>query len=234
MNYTQIKSIFKRKKGLMVLAGLLLAAIVFWSAMLFAPKYQSNFDVLMIQNSEGFVDSYTLAKSTEHVSKLLSESVYAEVFLNKVIESYPDMAKILPIDKESRMKSWGKMVRTSPNAELGIIHFKVLSGNKSQAENISRTIAGVLANNNNLFVSANQRVEVRMLNTPVIKNNPGTAMLLFLVLMSFLVGMLVVFVFGFYKDAIGRKKSEDEVLTRDDEGNVIDAQSGEIVAYRQE
>lgn len=198
MNYSPIIAIIKQKIGLMVLAGLLLAAVAFWGIMLFSPKYQSNFDVLVIQNSTEFVDSYTLAKSTEYISKLLSESVYTETFANKVIENNPDVSKILPLDKESRMKAWGKMVHISLNTELGMIHFEVLSADKVQAEKISKTIAGVLANNNDMFLSANQKLEVRMLNTPTVKNNPGIGMIILLVAASFFVGAFLVFAISFY------------------------------------
>lgn len=199
MNHYQISAIIKQKAGQMVLAGLFLAAVSFWGVMLFSPKYQSNFDVLVVQNQAGFVDSYTLAKSTEHFSKLLSESVYTETFLNKVVEGYPELGKTLPVDREDRMKDWGKMVRTSLNMELGMIHFKVLGTNKAKAENISRTVAGVLANSNSLFVSPNQKIEVRMLNAPIVKTNPGAGNMVLLVIASFFIGALLVFVAGFYK-----------------------------------
>jgi len=221
------------------LAGLLLAALVFWGTMLFSPKFQSNLDVLVIQNQENFVDSYALAKSTEHFSKLLSESVYTETFLGKVTENYPELARVLPIDREERMKEWGKMVRTSLNVELGMIHIKVLASERAQAENISKTIAGVLANSNNLFVSPNQKIEVRMVNAPVVKSNPGAAAMAVLVVVSFLVGMFLVLAASFYGFILRKDKSQDESascenvwgrnVTRDSDGNLIDAQTWEIV-----
>ncbi|OGI26445.1 MAG: hypothetical protein A3J76_00625 [Candidatus Moranbacteria bacterium RBG_13_45_13] len=242
MNYSQIFAIIKQKIGLMVLVGLLLAALAFWGVMLFAPRYQSNFDVLVIQNQQEFVDSYTLAKSTEHFSKLLSESVYTETFLTKVIENYPEMGKILPIDREDRVKNWGKMVKTSLNVELGMIHFKILAADKSQAENVSRTVASVLASNNSLFISENQNIEVRMVNAPVVKTNPGTGNLTLLIFSSFLIGALLVFVISFYKKVLFREFSEknqiekeniwERTVTQDDEGNVIDAETGEIVNFQ--
>ncbi len=242
MNYFQIFSIIRQKIGLMILTGLLLAAIVFWGVMLVSPRYQSNFDVLVVQNQKEFVDSYTLAKSTEHFSKLLSESVYTETFLGKVIESYPELGKILSIDREDRMKEWGKMVKTSLNIELGMIHFKVLATDKSQAENVSRTVAAVLASSNNLFISENQNIEVRMVNAPVVKTNPGAGSLALFILVSFLIGALLIFVFGFYEavlksgqgkmenDEISLKNVWRENMTRDSEGNMIDAETGEIVS----
>ncbi|MDP1845823.1 MAG: hypothetical protein Q8L09_03680 [Candidatus Moranbacteria bacterium] len=223
----------------MLLAGLLLAAISFWGIMLLSPRYQSNFDVLVIQNQESFVDSYTLAKSTEHFSKLLSESVYTETFLNKVIEGDPELSKILPIEREDRMKAWGKMVQTSINAELGMIHLKVLSNDKGQVERLSKTVASVLAENNNLFISENQKIEVRMINAPLIKNNPGMNMLSFTVVASFLIGVLLVFIASFYKNFIDQEKSKvdrtaeinnwNRTVAEDDLGNIIDAETGEII-----
>jgi len=224
----------------MILVGLLLAAISFWGIMLLAPRYQSNFDVLVIQNQENFVDSYTLAKSTEHFSKLLSESVYTETFLNKVIEGNPELSKMLPIDREDRMKAWGKMVQTSINVELGMIHLKALANDKGQVERLSKTIASVLAENNNLFFSENQKIEVRMINAPLIKNNPGMNMLVFIVVASFLIGALLVFIISFYKNLIDQEKLEsgrsdekdiwNQAVTEDDLGNTIDAETGEIVS----
>gem|GEM_PF-2562512 len=240
MNYSQFRSILSRKIGLMILVGLLLAAISFWGIMLLAPRYQSNFDVLVIQNQENFVDSYTLAKSTEHFSKLLSESVYTETFLNKVIEGNPELSKMLPIDREDRMKAWGKMVQTSINVELGMIHLKALANDKGQVERLSKTIASVLAENNNLFFSENQKIEVRMINAPLIKNNPGMNMLVFIVVASFLIGALLVFIISFYKNLIDQEKLEsgrsdekdiwNQAVTEDDLGNTIDAETGEIVS----
>lgn len=243
MGYSQILSIIRQKIGMMLLIGLLLAAVTFWGTMLVSPKYQSNFDVLVIQNQEGFVDSYTLAKSTEHFSKLLSESIYTETFLTKAVEGYPDLSKILPLDRENKMKAWGKMVETSINMELGMIHIKVLANDKNQAENVSKTVAGVLASNNNLFISENQKIEVRMINAPVIKNNPGVAMLSISILASFIIGILFVFVVSFYLSIFGQgKPTSDEAdkksiwgrtVTKDDSGNIIDADTGEIVNFEE-
>ncbi len=210
MNYSQFKVILSRKIGLMILIGLLFAAISFWGIMLLSPRYQSNFDVLVVQNQEGFVDSYTLAKSTEYFSKLLSESVYTETFLNKVIESDPELSRILPVGREDRMKAWGKMVQTSINVELGMIHLKTLANDKTHAEILSKTIANVLAENNNLFISENQKIEVRMINAPLVKSNPGTNTLIFTVVASFLIGMLLVFMISFYRNLINQKNSKDE------------------------
>lgn len=218
MNYSQFRAILSRKIGLMILIGLLLAAVSVWGIMLLSPRYQSNFDVLVVQNQEGFVDSYTLSKSTEYFSKLLSESVYTETFLNKVIEGDPELSKVLPVGREDRMKAWGKMVQTSINIDLGMIHLKTLANDKAQVERLSKTIGNVLAQNNNLFVSENQKIEVRMINAPLIKNNPGTNTLVFTVTASFLIGMLLVFIISFYKNIIDQKNSKDnfENMIEDD------------------
>jgi len=199
MNYSQIISILKQKVGSMVLFGLFLGAVAFWGTMLFSPKYQSNLDVLVIQNQEGFIDSYTLAKSTEHFSKLLSESIYTETFLMKTAEHYPEISKILPISREEKMEAWSKMVKTSLNMELGIIHLKILANDRTQAESISKTVAGVLASDNQLFISENQKIDVRMINAPVVKNNPGFSALALLVAVSFLIGIFSVSAVVFYK-----------------------------------
>jgi len=209
MNYTQFRAILSKKIGLMILVGLLLAAVSFWGIMLLSPRYQSNLDVLIIQNQENFVDSYTLAKSTEYFSKLLSESVYTETFLNKVIEGDPELSKILPVGREDRMKAWGKMVQTSINTDLGMIHLKTLANDKAGDERLSKTIASVLAENNNLFISENQKIEVRMINAPLVKNNPGMSTLIFTVVASFFVGMLLVFVVSFYKNLVDQKDPQD-------------------------
>lgn len=224
----------------MILVGFLLAAVSFWVIMLLSQRYQSNLDVLVVQNQENFVDSYTLSKSTEHFSKLLSESVYTETFLNKVIEGDPELSKVMPIGREGRMKAWGKMVQTSINIELGMIHVKALSNDKGQVERLSKTIASVLAENNNLFISENQKIEVRMINAPLVKSNPGMNMLILTVIAAFLVGILLVFTISFYRNLIDQGKSKenkpmeanawDQAVTRDDSGNIIDSKTGEIVS----
>jgi capsular polysaccharide biosynthesis protein len=210
MNYSYFRAILSKKIGLMLLVGLLLAAVSFWGVMLLSPRYQSNFDVLVVQNQENFVDSYTLAKSTEYFSKLLSESVYTETFLNKVIEGDPELSKILPVEREERMKAWGKMVQTSINIDLGMIHLKTLANDKASDERLSKTIASVLAQSNNLFISENQKIEVRMINAPLVKNNPGMSTLIFTVVASFIVGMLLVFVVSFYKNLVDQKNPKDD------------------------
>lgn len=224
MNYSQFRAILSKKIGLMILVGLLLAAISFWGIMLLSPRYQSNFDVLVVQNQEGFVDSYTLAKSTEYFSKLLSESVYTETFLNKVTEGDPELSKVLPVGREDRMKAWGKMIQTSINIDLGMIHLKTLANDKASVERLSKTIGNVLAENNNLFISENQKIEVRMINAPLIKNNPGTNTLVFTVTASFLIGMLLVFIISFYKNLINQKNSKNDFE------NMIEADTDESLS----
>ncbi len=240
MNYTQFISILKQKIGLMVLVGLLLAALVFWGTMLISPRYQSNFDVLIVQNQEGFMDSYTLAKSTEYFSKVLSEGIYTEAFLNKVLEAYPELFKTLPISRVEKMKSWGKMVRINRDVELGMIGIKVLANSNVQAEKVSKTIADVLANDNKMFISENQNIEVRMINSPVVKSNPGAAMLTLSVAAAFFIGFLTVFAFLFYGNIFrGENISKFENINdrdiwgesraKDSLGNVVDSETGNII-----
>jgi len=193
---------FKKRLAVGLFMGLLVGVISFWGMLVLSPKYQAHFKVLIVENRDSFVDSYTLSKSTEHLTKLFTEGIYSEAFLDKVLEDYPGLSAILSADRIERSKKWGKVISVSPNTELGTISVKVVADSRDQVLAIAQSVAQVLASENQMFVSPNQKIEVRMIDRPVVKENPSAFVLMGMAIAGFILGFVITIAYTFYRSVL--------------------------------
>lgn len=191
----------------MFLAGLFLSSISFLFLVLNEKNFKVNSDFLIVQNANASQDAYSLSKSAEYFGKVLSESVYSELFINEVVKTGKVNAEFLPFDKKEKIKTWSKIVSASQNSNLGIINIKVFDNNQKQAIAISEGVSEVLTTKNNLFRGEGQNIEVKILSGPIIEKNPSILNIMAIILGGFLFGFLLSAVLVYYKSQ--QNKSEN-------------------------
>lgn len=190
----------KNNIWLMILVGMLAASLSFFLLLAKEKRFKAGSDVLVIQNSENFVDSYTLSKSAEYLTRVLMESIYSDTFIREVRNSSPNSLAFLPTDKKQMLKTWEKTVKTSADSNLGVLSLEVFADSQKEALNISEGVLKVLTEKNSMFRGGSQNIEVRILNGPVVEKNPEAKNLLAITIAGFLLGMAIVFIFVYLKE----------------------------------
>lgn len=200
MQNNEIILTIKRNFASIMLGGIFLAAISFGFLVLTEKNFKVNTDFLIVQNQTGSQDAYTLSKSAEYMGKVLSESVYSELFINEALKTGKFDANILPANKKDKIKEWGKVINVNRNSELGVVSVQVFNNNQKQALAVSDAIAQVLTEKNSLFRGDSQNIEVKILSGPVWERNPSVANIALVTLGGFLVGLLLGFMKAYYHE----------------------------------
>jgi capsular polysaccharide biosynthesis protein len=192
MNNQQFFVLLRARFGTMVLWGFLFSAVSFLGLMVFTKPFQSGMDFLVVQTGEQTRDFYAQFKSSEYLSKVLSQAVFSERFINAVVETGKVHSEFLPFDKKERLKTWGKIVSVRKNLELGIISVTVKNNRERDSVRIMDGIAEVLTQKNSLFRGGDEKsVEIRVLSGPINEQNPTLGEILLTIFSGFVAGFLL-------------------------------------------
>jgi len=189
---TNILALLWGKKGGIFLFGAFVSAAVFFTETAVSPRYAVRTDYMVVQSS-GSQDFYTLFKSSEYLSRVLSESVYSERFINAVIETGKVSTQgFLPTNKKDRLKSWRSMVSVAKNTELGMLSITVKADTEKEAMKTMEALSDVLINRNKEFRSGDEKsIEIRVLSGPIGDRNPTPKELILLSLLGFAAGAFI-------------------------------------------
>jgi len=218
MTAEKIIYIAKIKKSALILGGLLFASISFFFLIFTQKNFKAGSDILLTQNQTGYADYYTLSKSADYLSNVITESIYSEKFLDEAIATKMMNPDFLPSDKISRLKAWNDTVKTSKNANVGIIHLEIFASNQKQVMDISSAVLDVLANKPSLFLGQGQNVEVKVLSGPIWEKNPSFGNLILATAGGFIVGFLLMFIWLYYAEEMAARRmySNRSNSTRDE------------------
>lgn len=180
------------KKGSIFLFGVFVAAAAFFIETAVSPRYAVRTDFMVVQSS-GSQDFYTLFKSSEYLSKVLSESLYSERFINAVVETGKVSAQgFLPANKKDRLAAWRSMVSVEKNVELGMLSVTVKSDTEKEASKTMEALSDVLINRNKEFRGGDEKsIEIRVLSGPISDRNPNPKELIALALIGFAAGVFI-------------------------------------------
>jgi capsular polysaccharide biosynthesis protein len=181
-----------------LLVGLLLAAISFLVLINISYKYKATAEVLVVQDQLGTQDFYSLTKSAEYLGNILVEAAYSTTFIDVVKEGEQVDSSFFPNDRKEQLKKWKKMVRIERSSSLGILKVVVFSDNKDEAYKLTEAITTVLRHKNYLF-RGKTNVDIRLLSSVLVDDNPNIKTILVVVLGSFALGFMVCIVFVYYR-----------------------------------
>ncbi len=183
-------AIIKRKIGVLILSGIFLASISFLFLVVTQKNFRVQADYLVVQDKDGDQDYYSISKSVEYMSKIFSQAIYSDLFIEEAVKTGKMSAEFLPFDKKRRLKEWSKIVKTDRNPEVGIISVTVYGDNKNDALRISEAIAEVFATKSYLFRGSGINMDVRKLSGPITDNNPTPEEILLVIVGGFIVGFM--------------------------------------------
>ena len=189
---------FRQKIGMIILIGVLVAALSFVILVVKEKKYKVSTDFLIVRNQTGNQDYYSLTKSAEYLGKVLGESIYSELFIGEVIKTGKVGEEFLSFDKGARVRDWNKIISVKRGPELGIFSVEVTGDNQKNTIRISQAIADVLVNSNKIFLGENQNVEIKVLTGPITENNPELETIALVLVGGMILGVLFCFIFVFF------------------------------------
>ncbi|OIP58368.1 MAG: hypothetical protein COZ29_02680 [Candidatus Moranbacteria bacterium CG_4_10_14_3_um_filter_45_9] len=198
MNFSQKKgfwSVAKESLSRGLFFGVVVAIIGIVGAFTLQAPYRANADFMILSIQEG-QDYYTATRSAEYRSRVLSEILYSESFINALVDTGSVDANFLPRDKKNRLEKWSKMLEVKKNPELGFITVAVSGESEREVSKISQAVSTVLSEKSGtLFGNGGDKVSVRLLSGPIIEANPSATKLSFIVLASLLFGFFLNFTF---------------------------------------
>ncbi|MBP7060999.1 MAG: hypothetical protein KBA91_03425 [Candidatus Moranbacteria bacterium] len=193
MTFSSLLTLLRHKLGILFLGGVLCAAVAFAGTMVLSTRFQSSMDFLIVQSNVQGQDFYSLFKSSEYLSKVLSEAIYSERFIDAIMETGKINGQFLPANKKDRLDAWREMVVVQKNLELGVLSVTVKHDNDRDAARVMSSISEVLIEKNSLFRSGDEKsVEIRVLSGPILETTPTLKKILLVLGGGFLSGILLV------------------------------------------
>lgn len=181
------------------------------------PKYKASSKILVVQNQTSGQDIYTVSKSAQYLTKILQEGVYSDIFFESVLKSgYKIEEGDFPNQSKERRKQWKKDVKVSIVRDLGIMEIDVLHSEKEKAEQISWAITKTLEKNHGFYHGGGQNVEVKVIDKPLVTQNPVTINIWLGTLLGALFGFLISLAWIFIKKDKIQDKSPESLPMKED------------------
>ena len=174
MNFKETIKLIYQKKWLIFWITVLGAVLFFDLMVIQEPEYKSSSKILVVQKQVAGQDIYTISKSAQYLTKILKEGVYSDVFFEDVINSSYQVASNDFSDQlKQRRKQWEKSVKVTIVRDLGVMEINVFQPEKEKAEQINWAITDILEKNHRFYHGGGQNVEVKILDKPLVSQNPN-------------------------------------------------------------
>lgn len=192
MNLQETLKLIYQKKWLVFWLTVLGAVLFFDLIVIQEPEYKASTKILVVQKQVSGQDIYTISKSAQYLTNILKEGIYSDVFFEDVLKS-PYQVEIADFSTQlkERRKEWQKSVKISIVRDLGLIEVDVFYPQKEKAEQIAWAVVDTLGKNHQFYHGSGQNVEVKVLDNPLVSQNPATIRLWIGTVFGALLGFLV-------------------------------------------
>jgi len=196
MSFLHFLYFLKTKRSSLILAGLFVSALSFFSLTLTEERFKTTTDFMVVQTGNVNQDFYTLFKTAEYLSKALTEGIKSESFITALIETGKINSEFLPFEKGERLAKWREIVSIEKDVELGVLRVSLKSENEKTAKRVMDGVGEVLIQKNMLFRGGEEKsVDVRVLSGPITKRNPSPRDIVIVLTSGFLAGVGLILLF---------------------------------------
>jgi|GEM_PF-662910 len=167
---TFLKILKKRQGAVLVVIAIFLAValIISFSQPL---KYRSRSRLLIIQEGT-YSDPYTVAKSNQYLSSLLSQAVYSGSFFDLLSGSnYNINWNYFSGDYKHKIKAWKKTIVASANNDSGIMQIDIYHPDTYQAQQLSLAVNDALINQNGNYQGMGN-IKIKIIDQPTLSSLP--------------------------------------------------------------
>lgn len=174
--------------------GLIVALFAFSISLWQTPRYKSTVKLLTVFN-QGNIDTYTASKTANYITGILGEVVYSDSFIDSVYKSEPGLTNNLGDGSDQRQKNWKKIVKIQILDNKGIMIIDAFGENKYQANLLASTVGYALINSHGVYDGSQDRVIIKMIDTPSVYENWSTSKIMGDTGLGLLAGLLLGFTF---------------------------------------
>jgi capsular polysaccharide biosynthesis protein len=155
-------------------------------------KYSSSLRLLVVQDASSVAgDSYTLARSNEYLSDVLSKVTYSTSFYGRVMSAGFNIdVPYFGNTTKKISKNWNKTIEVKKINNTGIISITAYHTKADQAEKIARGVGYVLITQNNNYHGLGDKVSLKLLDEPITSSWPVKPNLLLNAIMSLFLGLV--------------------------------------------
>lgn len=190
MELQEFFGLIQRKKATIAVIVFVFLAITAVFTFIQPLKYGCDLELLVVQNSGG-ADAYSAAKSNEYISNILARVIYSNSFFNKALAGGFDIDRAyFSGSLKQRMSLWEKTLSARSLGDSGIISLTVYHPKKNQAEQIGRAIAQTLITQHALYHGNGDKVQVKIINDPVVSDWPVKPNIIFNFALGLVIGLI--------------------------------------------
>ncbi len=172
MEITSFLKIIKKRQGAIIASVLIFLAIAMVITFSQPLKYRVSSRLLII--SDGAIsDPYTIAKSNQYLSSLLSEAVYSGSFFQLLTASNYDINwNYFSGDYKKQIKIWKKSIMTRSVNDTGVLEVEVYHPDPYQARQIAYAVNNALITQNNVYQGSATGLRVKVIDEPTVSSYP--------------------------------------------------------------
>jgi capsular polysaccharide biosynthesis protein len=190
MNINQYFNLMARKRQTIAIIMSIFLSVAILASAVQPFKYGSSLKLLTI-NTFNETDPYTVSRSNEHLSNLLSQIVSSNSFFGKVKDSSSNIdASYFNGDSKKQMKKWNKTAKAKGLGDTGMISIDVYHTDPSQATEIARAVAYVLQTDHGQYHGFGDKVQIKMIDEPITSSFPVQPNVLMNLSLAIIFGLL--------------------------------------------
>ena len=163
-------------------------------------KYGAKSKILVIQGGAEKVDPFSVSRSVEYLSDLLSKVVYSHSFYESVMNSdFNINEEYFGESLNKKMKVWKETVSAKSIEDSGIININVYHKDPYQAKQIALAINHVLITSHQGYHGLGPSVKINVIDQPVASSYPVKPNLLYtlviIIAVSLFFGLVYIYLF---------------------------------------
>ncbi len=142
-----------------------------------------------VSSSGEVFDQFTALKSAEHIGNTLSQVIHTTLFQNRTLAtSYNIHPELFETDPRKRRKEWSEKIYPAVVSGTGVLSVTVFDEDTQRAYALAQAVADVLVTNGNEYLPG--KVDIKLVDPPLLSRYPVKPNLLFRALAGLLFGML--------------------------------------------
>lgn len=179
------------KNHYIIIITLTVAAFIVGAVItLFTPRqYSSTVGLLVVQSQPLGTDPFIADRSVERFSATLGQVIKTSAFFEDVMNAGFNIVDNFPVEEAQRRASWKKKIETQIVPNSGILNITAFDPDRTQAEQITRAIAGILSSQKGAdYHGAGSSIIIKTIDSPLISDNPAKPNIILNLISSLVIG----------------------------------------------
>jgi capsular polysaccharide biosynthesis protein len=193
-------------------------------------EYRATTKLLITQNDNSG-DAYTLSRSNQFLSSVLSEVVYSSSFFDQVLRAGFNIDQtIFSSDQNKNMKKWHHMVSARSIGDTGMIVIDTYNKDKYQVSQVNQAVAYILQTKNSLYHGLGDKVSVKVIDKTSVSDWPVKPNIILNAILGVIFGLIIGFCFAYlYQEKKFVTKKDKKLVSRVEENYEYTKPAGDFL-----